>query len=176
MAVEIGALVAAGAAQHRGRAVGGRFGGLSLPADAASAAGCFTAQHPAFAFAAQPQQQFAGAKNRKCPRCPLLGDGTPTLHPSGFKCESSCLCLVCNSDRHLEHGCFIKHGVPLTVKLNATMMVEVVRLNALFKEGKFDSQQPYTCCIALETKGKDERTRAPQADRNTAERGDAPLT
>ena len=128
MSTEIRAMVAAGKGAPRGKAVGGRFGALSagdvLPPSA-------------FALLAQ-QPQFSGSRTRRCPRCPLLSDGSPTLHASGFKCQEVCVCEVCNSDRHLPHACFIKIGVPVNVKLAADMTVELTRLNVLYKAGQFN--------------------------------------
>jgi hypothetical protein len=97
--------------------------------------------HP-FAFAASPN--FPGARSRRCPRCALLAptaeypQGAPVMHPATHRCEAACVCLVCNSDRHLKHACFIAQGVPKMVKLSADMMVELRRLHDLYTAGKFD--------------------------------------
>ena len=80
-----------------------------------------------------------GSSARSCPRCPLQLDGTAVLHAtSSSPCEAACVCAVCGSDGHLEHWCFIAHGVPVRVKMRADKVVELVRLHGLYAQGAFD--------------------------------------
>lgn len=51
-----------------------------------------------------------------CPRCPRQVEGGAVMHATGtLICEVPCVCGVCGSDRHLDHGCFMAHGVPVRV-------------------------------------------------------------
>lgn len=145
--------VAAGAtsAKHTGRVVGARYGALlpgevippdSLVVEEASTVRAATAvkvdENP------RPSP-FGGSGFRRCPKCPLQPDGGPTQHPSTFRCAKICECDVCHSDRHLSHACFIKHGVPHGVKLQADMLLEIRRLHTLYTSGSFDwSKTPTT--------------------------------
>ena len=73
---------------------------------------------------------------RRCPRCPLLASGSPTMHAIGQKCEVAAKCVVCFSVQHMDHACFIKTGVPKYVKMAADMSTEITRLHALYTAGK----------------------------------------
>ena len=74
-----------------------------------------------------------------CSRCPLQPDGRAVLHATGTPiCEAACVCAVCGSDRHLEHGCFIAHGVPVNVKMRAAKVMELVRLHGVYVAGAFN--------------------------------------
>ena len=94
---------------------------------------------------------FGGSRSRRCPKCPLLVDGTPTLHSGGFQCLAIVLCTVCNSDRHINHSCFIKMGVPKAAKLQAELMVELTRLHTLYVAGKFDWRHTITSLSWINT-------------------------
>ena len=48
------------------------------------------------------------------------------------------VCTVCGSDRHMEHACFIAHGMPARVKMRADKVVELCRLHSLHVQGAFD--------------------------------------
>lgn len=137
--------VAAGAtsSKHTGRVVGARYGAL-LPGEVIPPE--LTAGESVGARAAAASQSdkkplpspFGGSGFRRCPKCPLQPDGSPTQHPSTYRCAKSCECDVCHSDRHLSHACFIKHGVPHGVKLQAEMLMEIRRLHDLYTAGEFD--------------------------------------
>ena len=80
-----------------------------------------------------------GLSANRCARCPLGPDGRAVLHPSAsLPCEAACVCTVCGSDRHMEHACFIAHGVPTRVKMRADKVVELCRLHGLYAQGAFD--------------------------------------
>ena len=49
-----------------------------------------------------------------------------------------CTCTVCGSHQHLEHECFIAHGVPARVRMQAGKVAELVRLHGLYVQGAFD--------------------------------------
>ena len=62
-----------------------------------------------------------GSSARRCARCPLGADGKAVLHAAiSPPCKAACACTVCGSDSHMEHGCFIAHGLgvqaPSTVR------------------------------------------------------------
>ena len=84
------------------------------------------------AWAAAAADAFGGSRTRRCPKCPLIPDGTPTLHPYSFQSLATVLCECCNSDRHAIHSCFIAKGVPKLAKLPAQLMVELTRLHTLY--------------------------------------------
>ena len=158
MVREVETLVKAGV----GRPVGGmargpvgvnvgnvNFGGTA-PSDAIDAAS-FDAPAPltfppglnVAGLAVGPPRPFGGAPGasgemRKCPKCPLLADGTPTMHPRGFQCSTVAQCDVCKSSYHVAHGCFIATGVDKKVKMSAEMVAELTRLHNLYKAGQFN--------------------------------------
>ena len=75
---------------------------------------------------------FGGANatgKRKCGRCALQPDGTPTMHPIGQRCDVACKCTVCLSVQHADHSCFVKFGVPKFIKMSADMSTEITRLH-----------------------------------------------
>ena len=92
------------------------------------------AQHYARSRQPAPLRRPAGVL--RCERCPLLPDGSPQSHEE--RCEAACVCYVCGSDRHLEHACFIAHGIPRRAKMVASQMSEVLRLHLLHLEGSFN--------------------------------------
>ena len=112
--------------------VSARFGGLAL------------LPHEVSAYAAAPRPFADGGRsdgpprNKECPRCPLLQDGTPTLHDRSFKCPSLADCTSCGSNKHLAHACWIVHGIPAGAKISAGFHDELTRLRALYLAGKFD--------------------------------------
>ena len=73
--------------------------------------------------------------NQYLQRAALIGDALDTNpwsvanEPRGF---------IPLSDRHLEHACFIAHGVNRSVNLRPDMAVELDRLHKLYLAGNFD--------------------------------------
>ena len=73
--------------------------------------------------------------NQYLQRAALIGDALDTNpwsvanEPRGF---------IPLSDRHLEHACFIAHGVNRSVNLRPDMAVELDRLHKLYPAGNFD--------------------------------------
>ena len=111
----------------KGAVAHARFGGIT-PAESIGIV-------PTWAAAIAPPSApaaFGGSRSRRCPKCPLMPDGTPTIHPYVFQCTAVVLCECCNSDRHVIHSCFIANGVPKMAKLPAQLMVELTRLHTLY--------------------------------------------
>lgn len=98
---------------------------------------------------------YGGKTQRRCPKCPMLPDGTLTIRDSKFRCDVVALREVCHSDRHMAHACLIKNGVPRAVKLQADMLVELRRLYDLYVQGKFEvySHQPQVASGSSSSRG-----------------------
>jgi hypothetical protein len=98
----------------------------------------------AFGFAAQTAVQTrtpfpSDRPARPCQRCPLTASGLKVIHPRGSgPCKREAQCDVCNSTEHMEHSCFICHGLPEGIKLSPEFATEVSRLHVLCKAGTFD--------------------------------------
>ena len=124
--------------------VGKPVGGVSRGQVSARFGGLAPLPHEVSAYAAAPRPFADGGRsdgpprNKECPRCPLLQDGTPTLHDRSFKCPSLADCTSCGSNKHLAHACWIVHGIPAGAKISAGFHDELTRLRALYLAGKFD--------------------------------------
>ena len=117
-----------------------RFGGIQ-PGDVLTPPQLDAAQqldiYRASGFPASSTPSFAGM--RKCPRCPLDSNKQPIMHPPNFRCNAVGHCAVCKSSKHLDHACFIKHGVPRNVKMSAEVVAEIQRLHQLYLANQFDA-------------------------------------
>ena len=140
-------MVEAGAvSESTGLARGGAVNARYVEGRVAETGGHVTAWAAA---AAPPKAEFSGARVRRCPKCPTRDDGTPTTHPPNFECKTVVTCVVCNSERHMAHSCYIKNGVPQGSRLNVDLSTELMRLHALVVLNKFDWKSTPTTLMWL---------------------------
>jgi hypothetical protein len=125
--------------------VGKAVGGLSRGQVSARYGGFVPPGLDVDAYAAAAPRAFPGGgrgdgppRTKLCVRCPLQADGKLTVHDRSFKCDAMADCTGCGSNGHLEHSCWIIHGVPPGTKISAGFHDELTRLHALQKIGKFD--------------------------------------
>ena len=71
----------------RGGTVNARYG-ESRPIESVGTVPAWAAATPA----TPPTSSFSGARVRRCPKCPMQADGTPTVHPGSFECKAEVTC------------------------------------------------------------------------------------
>ena len=87
-----------------------------------------------------------------------------------------CTCTVCGSHQHLEHACFIAHGVPAHVRMRADKVAEICRLHDLYARGAFDWRTTPTSLawmLRLRAKHAEPASLEPNLDRSPADLGES---